>query len=108
MTIAIGTYFTDDLGPLSRYNGFVLCADTKIVGADGVTTYGKKLDVLIKGFGRMETFAIANAAEDGNAADSLASTILQSLTEQTPSPVWPHTRIKNKQNSFRHGFTFGT
>ena len=99
MTIAIGTYFADRCDRLPyepafsyrqvRAHGFILCADTKIVASDGVTTYGTKLNCTQSMSG--EYFAIANASEDGNAADSLAHEILTTLVKSVPgnTPMMP-------------------
>lgn len=61
MTIAIGATFE---------GGVAVCADTKIVATDGATHHGSKV-VLSVNQKRM-AYAIANAADDGNAAKMLA------------------------------------
>jgi 20S proteasome alpha/beta subunit len=62
MTIAIGASFE---------GGAVVCADTKIVATDGATTNGSKVTLALTP--KKMAYAIANAAEDGNAANMLAS-----------------------------------
>jgi 20S proteasome alpha/beta subunit len=62
MTIAIGAEFE---------GGTIVCADTKIVATDGATSEGSK--VMLSVNDRKIAYAIANAAEDGNAASMMAS-----------------------------------
>jgi hypothetical protein len=64
MTIAIGAEFE---------GGAVLAADTMIVATDGATTHGSKVFVSLNK--DQMAYAVANAAEDGNAAKMLAGEI---------------------------------
>ncbi len=67
MTVAIGMY---------AIGGLFVCADSHVVSGDGIVTHGSKLKGIECGNG---SFVIANASDDGNAADMLAQDILDSL-----------------------------
>jgi 20S proteasome alpha/beta subunit len=61
LTIAIGAKFE---------GGVVVCADTKVVATDGATHHGSKVTLSVNR--KKMAYAIANAAEDGNAAKMLS------------------------------------
>lgn len=68
VTVAIGMY---------GVGGVFVCADSHVISGDGTVTWGTK----VKGRGSSNgSFVIANAADDGNAADMLAEEILDALT----------------------------
>lgn len=76
MTIAIGEMF--QFGDLK---GALVCADSRIVSTDLATTVGSKIHLSLTP--RRSAFAIADAAEDGNAAKMLAKDITIALCAES-------------------------
>ena len=70
MTIAIGAQFE---------GGVAVCADTKVVATDGATHWGSKVFLGVSP-DRM-AWAIANAADDGNAAKMLAEELSSAVSD---------------------------
>jgi hypothetical protein len=72
MTIAIGALCAE---------GVIVAADTRIVGTDGSTSVGVKVRSEMSNTG---CYAIANATNDGNAANTLVPDILDDLKRGDP------------------------
>ena len=70
MTIAIGTLCSD---------GLIVAADTRVVMSDGATSEGIKVHT---GVSAACSFVIANATDDGNAANTLIPDIINELKEE--------------------------
>jgi hypothetical protein len=70
MTIAIGAKFN---------GGVVVCADTKVVATDGATHHGSK--VFLGTNPERMAWAVANAADDGNAAKMLAGELSYAVAD---------------------------
>jgi 20S proteasome alpha/beta subunit len=94
MTIAIGAEFD---------GGAVVCADTKIVATDGATTHGSKVSLSVTP--KKMAYAIANAADDGNAAKMLASELTSAACD---SENWPDLQKRLKQTMTEWYSGFGT
>ncbi len=94
MTIAIGAEFE---------GGVAVCADTKIVATDGATTHGSKVFVSVTQ--KQMAYAIANAAEDGHAADMLAGELSSAACA---SENWADLQKKLKQTMTDWYLGFGT
>jgi hypothetical protein len=76
MTIAMGELFR-----FGSQKGALVCADTKIVSSDLATTTGSKIHLTLSP--RKSAFAIADAAEDGNAAKMLALDLTSALCDES-------------------------
>lgn len=72
MTIAIGVLCTE---------GIVVAADTKITATDGTTSIGPKVLTSVTEDGN---FVIANASNDGNAANTLIPDLFEAIQQQKP------------------------
>lgn len=94
MTVALGMY---------GIGGIFVCADSHVVTQDGLVTSGYKLGGSQCGNG---SFAIANASDDGNAADMVAQEILDALSKNNDrwniEPV-----IKDTMKAWHSGYTQG-
>jgi hypothetical protein len=75
MTIALGTLCS---------SGLIVAADTNVVMSDGSKTQGCKVATA---YGRTGSYVIANAAEDGNAANTLVGHILADLKNKQPDSL---------------------
>lgn len=71
------------LGMLCR-EGVIIAADTKVTDTNGAVTQGCKATPFV---GKNETFAIANASNDANAASTMIRKI-QSALQSTPFKNW--------------------
>jgi len=72
MTIAIGSRFL-----YGSIEGALICADSRVVATDGATTWGSKTHLSLTPRG--SAFAIAGAADDGDASNMLAGEITSAL-----------------------------
>lgn len=92
MTVAIGMYCME---------GVIVCADTNVVSTDGVVTPGRKIAARRAVNG--SSFVIANASNDGNAANMLGNEILDALANN-PSDV---EAVKTKMHEWHRGYSQG-
>src|SRR5271169_1076023 len=76
VTIAIGTPFS-----FGVIKGALVCADSLVVATDGATTFGTKTHLSITQ--RKSVFAIAGAADDGDASNMLAGDITSALCKES-------------------------
>ncbi len=76
MTIAIG-----EMLRFGKLKGALVCADSRIVSSDLATTSGAKVHLSLTP--RRSAFAIADAAEDGDAAKMLAQDITKALCAES-------------------------
>lgn len=90
MTIAIGEPFR--FGPIK---GALVCADSKIVSSDLATTFGSKIHLSLTP--RKSAFAIADAAEDGDAAKMLANEITSALCDESVVHMGLVNKVVKKQ-----------
>jgi hypothetical protein len=75
MTIAIGALCSD---------GLIVAADTRVVMTDGATSVGVKMHT---GMSSTCSFVIANATDDGNAANTLIPDIISELEQDDPQSL---------------------
>jgi hypothetical protein len=75
MTIAIGALCAD---------GLIVAADTRVVMSDGATSIGVKVHT---GMSNTCSWVIANATEDGNAANTLIPDIFSELEQDDPQSL---------------------
>lgn len=75
MTIAIGVLCAD---------GLIVAADTRVVMSDGATSTGVKVHT---GMSDTCSFVIANATDDGNAANTLIPDIISELEQGDPQSL---------------------
>ncbi|HEX4007728.1 MAG TPA: hypothetical protein VHX60_16255 [Acidobacteriaceae bacterium] len=75
MTIAIGALCSE---------GLIVAADTRVVMSDGATSVGVKVHT---GMSATCSFVIANATEDGNAANTLIPDIIGELEQRDPQSL---------------------
>jgi hypothetical protein len=75
MTIAIGALCSD---------GLIVAADTLVVMSDGATSIVVKVHT---GMSPTSSFVIANATEDGNAANTLIPDIISELEQGDPQSL---------------------
>lgn len=95
MTVAIGMYC---LG------GVFVCADSHVISTDGIVTSGYKLNGTLAGAG---SFVIANASDDGNAANMVAKEILDAITRN--GDPWQIERpIKKAMTDWHSGYAQAT
>lgn len=93
MTIALGTLCA---------GGLIVAADTAIVLSDGSKTYGLKMQTRRSATG---CYAIANCAEDGNAANTLVERILNGLENEDPQTLLKAEEIlTNKMTEWSYAF----
>lgn len=100
MTLAIGTYFGGEIG------GMIVCADTNIVFEDGNVITGEKLSGVELG---NASYVIANAGDDANAGNMLASEIIEALSERNADPKKDRFKfeatIKKVMKAWHSGYT---
>jgi hypothetical protein len=96
MTVAIGMYFV---------GGMIVCADTNIVSdPDRIVTSGCKICGMQCGNG---SYVIANASNDGNAGNMIASEILDALSKSSTDRWNIEPTIKATMQSWHSGYSQG-
>lgn len=95
MTVAIGAHFD---------GGVIICADTRVMALDGITTEGCKVGLMHVADGRQ--FAVANSAEDGNAATMLTEQIIEALCA-SDTPYDLSGPIKKTMSDWYSGYANG-
>jgi hypothetical protein len=95
VSVALGMYSN---------GGVFVCADSHVVAADGFVTSGFKLNGIECATG---TFVIANASDDGNAANMVAQEILDSLARHS-DPWTIETAIKKPMTEWHAAYAQST
>jgi hypothetical protein len=96
LTVAIGTYFI---------GGVIISADTNVVATDGIVTSGEKV---LGVRSRSGSYAIANAAEDGNAANMLGQEIIDELARRRNDQLTIEVLVKRKMRDWHSAYTQNT
>jgi hypothetical protein len=81
--------------------GLIVCADSHVVSGDGLITSGYKLAGVTCGNG---SFVIANAADDGNAANMLAQDILDTIAASNSGRDEVEAAIKKTMETWHSGY----
>ena len=93
MTVALG---------MNGIGGVFVCADSHVVTQDGLVSSGYKLGGIECG---NATFVIANASEDGNAANMVATEILNALAKSSTDRLSIESAIKRTMEAWHSGYS---
>jgi hypothetical protein len=95
MTVAIGMF---------GIGGLFVCADSHVIASDGIVTSGYKLGGVEW---RNGSYVIANASDDGNAANMVANEILAALGQDSTDRWNIEPAIKKTMKEWHSGYTQG-